>query len=79
AVAALHAAGRRVGLLSGDQPAAVARMAAQLQIDGWRGGATPQDKLAAVKQSQARGERVLMVGDGINDAPVLAAADVCIA
>lgn len=79
AVAALRAAGMRVRLLSGDQPAAVAQMAARLDIAHWRGGATPESKLAAVRDWQARGERVLMVGDGINDAPVLAAADVRIA
>ncbi|MFG6429616.1 heavy metal translocating P-type ATPase [Roseateles sp. LYH14W] len=79
AVAALRTQGRRVRLLSGDQPAAVARMAAALDIAHWRAGATPESKLAAVRDWQAAGERVLMVGDGINDAPVLAAADVRIA
>ncbi|MFG6488428.1 heavy metal translocating P-type ATPase [Roseateles sp. BYS78W] len=79
AVAALRAQGRRVRLLSGDQPAAVARLAAQLDIVHWRGGATPETKLAALREWQGDGERVLMVGDGINDAPVLAAADVRIA
>ncbi|MCY4756978.1 HAD-IC family P-type ATPase, partial [Pelomonas aquatica] len=79
AVAALRAAGRRVRLLSGDQPAAVARMAARLDIAHWRGGATPAAKLAALREWQADGEHVLMVGDGINDAPVLAAANVRIA
>ena len=79
AVAALHGQGRRVRLLSGDQPAAVARLAAALDIPHWRAGATPESKLAAVRRWQADGERVLMVGDGINDAPVLAAADVRIA
>jgi len=54
-------------------------MAAQLDIAHWRGGATPESKLAAVREWQAAGEHVLMVGDGINDAPVLAAADVRIA
>ncbi|HEY1132892.1 MAG TPA: cation-translocating P-type ATPase [Roseateles sp.] len=79
AVAALQGQGRRVRLLSGDQPAAVARMAEHLGIADWRGGATPESKLAALREWQARGERVLMVGDGINDAPVLAAADVRVA
>ncbi len=76
AVQALRSQGRRVRLLSGDQPAAVQRMAELLDIAHWRGGATPETKLAAVRDWQAKGERVLMVGDGINDAPVLAAADV---
>ncbi len=79
AVTALRKAGLRVRLLSGDHPAAVARMAGQLDLVHWRGGATPQSKLAAVREWQAGGEHVLMVGDGINDAPVLAAADVRIA
>ena len=79
AVAALRLQGRRVRLLSGDQPAAVAQMAARLDIAHWRAGATPASKLAAVRGWQTEGERVLMVGDGINDAPVLAAADVRIA
>jgi len=78
-VKALRAQGKRVRLLSGDQPAAVARMAALLDIAHWRAGATPESKLAALRDWQACGERVLMVGDGINDAPVLAAADVRIA
>ncbi len=79
AVAALRAQGLRVRLLSGDQPEAVARMAATLDIAHWWAGATPESKLAALRGWQARGERVLMVGDGINDAPVLAAADVRVA
>lgn len=79
AVQVLRDQGRRVRLLSGDQPAAVQRMASLLGIAHWQGGATPESKLAAVRGWQAGGERVLMVGDGINDAPVLAAADVRIA
>ena len=79
AVATLRSQGWRVRLLSGDQPAAVARIAQVLEIAQWRAGATPESKLAAVREWQAAGERVLMVGDGINDAPVLAAADVRIA
>ncbi|MFG6466105.1 heavy metal translocating P-type ATPase [Roseateles sp. BYS87W] len=79
AVAALQAHGWPVRLLSGDQPAAVAQLAAAVGIEAWQGGATPNSKLAAVRAWQAAGERVLMVGDGINDAPVLAEAHVRIA
>ena len=79
AVAALRTAGLRVRLLSGDQPAAVERMAQALDIAHWQASATPDAKLIALRGWQAAGERVLMVGDGINDAPVLAAADVRIA
>ncbi|MDP4299025.1 heavy metal translocating P-type ATPase [Leptothrix discophora] len=79
AVASLQAAGLRTLLLSGDQPAPVARMAAKLGLGGHRARCTPQDKLDAVAVLQAQGEAVAMVGDGINDAPVLARADVSIA
>ena len=79
AVAALRADGLRITLLSGDVPARVARMGALLGIDEANGGASPVDKLAVVRAAQARGERVVMIGDGINDAPVLAQAEVSIA
>jgi Cu2+-exporting ATPase len=78
-VAALAQAGVAVHILSGDQPEAVARLAAQLGITHAQGGCSPQDKLQAVQQLQAAGRRVAMVGDGVNDGPVLAAAHVAIA
>ncbi|MCX7628477.1 MAG: heavy metal translocating P-type ATPase [Methylophilaceae bacterium] len=78
-VAALQRAGVKVSILSGDAAPAVAHFAAQLGIDMWRAGLTPEDKLAALNELQARGEIVAMVGDGINDAPVLAGAPVSIA
>jgi Cu2+-exporting ATPase len=78
-LADLRAAGLRLHLLSGDQPASVAQMARRLGIDHHRAACSPQDKLAAVETLQHRGARVAMVGDGINDAPVLARADVSIA
>lgn len=68
-----------VELLSGDAPPRVARIAALAGIDRWRGAATPEDKLSHVATLQALGRRVLMIGDGINDAPVLARAQVSIA
>lgn len=63
-------------LLSGDRPENVARVASILSIDQWSGGLLPDDKLAFVRKLQAGGGRVLMVGDGINDLPVLSGADV---
>ncbi|MBV8046328.1 MAG: cadmium-translocating P-type ATPase [Paludibacterium sp.] len=76
---ALRRQGLRIHLLSGDGDGAVKRLAQLLDIAHWRAGATPQDKLDYVAQLQAGGGRVLMIGDGINDAPVLARADVSIA
>ena len=78
-VSRLAARGLRLHLLSGDEPCTVATVARQLGIAAHRGGARPDGKLAYVRALQADGRRVLMVGDGINDAPVLAAADVSVA
>jgi len=75
-IAALRAMGLSVRLLSGDHAAAVSRIAAALGIQDWRGGASPMDKVAAVEALAAAGHRVLMVGDGLNDGPCLAAAHV---
>lgn len=75
----LKAQGIAVELLSGDKSDAVAGMARELGIEEFRAGATPDDKLARVRQLQAEGEVVLMVGDGINDVPVLSGADVSVA
>ena len=79
AVERLRAMGVRVVVLSGDAPAAVRRFADELGIDDARGGVRPQDKAAVVRELANAGERVAMVGDGVNDAPALAAADVGIA
>ncbi|MET0518386.1 MAG: cation-translocating P-type ATPase [Burkholderiaceae bacterium] len=79
AVRALQRDGVRLVLLSGDHPARVRRLARQLGLDDCRGGASPEDKLARLRAAQARGEIVAMLGDGINDAPVLAQADVSLA
>jgi len=79
AVQALQAAGLRVTLLSGDATERAAALAARLGITEVLARATPAAKLAAVTQAQAEGRLVAMVGDGINDAPVLARADVSLA
>jgi len=79
ALAALRQLGLRVHLLSGDAEAAVMHAAHQLGIADWHAGALPEDKLAYVKALQHEGRIVAMVGDGINDAPVLAGAQVSIA
>ncbi len=79
ALAALRAQGLRLHLASGDAPARVERAAAELGIEAARARQTPEDKLAYARALQAEGRRVAMVGDGLNDAPVLAGADVSIA
>ena len=79
ALAALRAQGLRVHLASGDGEAAVRRMAATLGLDDAHARQSPEDKLALVRRLQAGGRVVAMVGDGLNDAPVLAGADVSIA
>ena len=78
-VQALQARGLQVVLLSGDQPGRAQRMGALLGVCAVIGGATPERKLAEVAAAQAQGWRVAMVGDGINDAPVLARADLSFA
>jgi Cu2+-exporting ATPase len=78
-IAALERAGKRVHLLSGDGAGAVAEAAAALGISRVCAAATPEDKRAYVRTLQADGGVVAMVGDGINDAPVLAQADVSVA
>jgi Cu2+-exporting ATPase len=65
-------------ILSGDAPDSVRRMGRQLGIEDARGGLSPADKLAWTQDRQAQGYRLAMFGDGINDAPTLAAADVSI-
>ncbi|MER5745770.1 heavy metal translocating P-type ATPase [Streptomyces sp. NPDC002225] len=66
--------GRTPVLLTGDNERAAGRLAAEVGIIEVRAGLLPQDKAAAVKEWEARGLRVLVVGDGVNDAPALAAA-----
>ena len=78
-LAALRSMGLKVSLISGDHQAAVAGMARELGIDVFRAECTPQDKLEYLKELQADGAIVVMIGDGINDAPILAGADASIA
>lgn len=75
----LRSAGIRTSLLSGDNSGAVAKTGADVGIDEYLPGLRPEDKIARVEGYLARGETVLMVGDGINDAPALAAATVSMA
>jgi Cu2+-exporting ATPase len=70
----LVSAGFAVEIMSGDRAEAVAPIAAALGIATWRARCKPQDKIAALEELAARGRKVLMVGDGLNDAPALAAA-----
>ena len=79
AIAALRTQGMRIHLASGDGDAAVRRLAQALGIDSTLARQSPEDKLARVRQLQSEGHIVAMVGDGLNDAPVLAGADVSIA
>ncbi|QXE38475.1 heavy metal translocating P-type ATPase [Streptomyces sp. GMY02] len=71
--------GRAPVLLTGDNPRAAAHLAAQAGITDVRAGLLPQDKVTAVREQEAAGRKVLVVGDGVNDAPALAAAHTGIA
>ncbi|UTW07711.1 heavy metal translocating P-type ATPase [Pseudomonas benzenivorans] len=76
---ACRAQGWQVLLLSGDSSPMVGEVARQLGIEQARGGLTPDAKLAELKRLHEQGRRVLMLGDGVNDVPVLAGADISIA
>lgn len=78
-VASLRDSGSSVGLLSGDSAAAVAAVARELDIDGAEGALLPEHKVARLQQWRAAGTLTCMTGDGVNDAPVLAAANVSVA
>ena len=76
AIATLHDMGLKTAILSGDAAPAVTTVARSLGIDWARSGLSPTQKLEALQAMQADHHRVVMVGDGVNDAPALAAADV---
>jgi len=78
-VRALFERGLQSSLLSGDRVGVVKRLASSLGIADWRGALYPTAKTEAVRALTAAGEKVLMVGDGINDAPALRSAHVSIA
>jgi Cu2+-exporting ATPase len=75
-IAALRARGLAVALLSGDRAPAVQAVALTLGITDWQAACSPADKVARLEELAHEGRRVLMVGDGLNDAPALAAAHV---
>ncbi|MCK1544763.1 cation-translocating P-type ATPase [Bradyrhizobium sp. 179] len=75
-IAALKARNIGVEILSGDREPAVRAAAYSLGVPEWRAGVTPADKIARIEELKRRGAKVLMVGDGMNDAPSLAAAHV---
>lgn len=78
-VKALHSRQLKVHLLSGDNSSAVNQIGESLSIEHCVAGATPEQKLNYIHRLQSAGAKVLMLGDGINDVPVLAAADVSVA
>jgi Cu2+-exporting ATPase len=76
AVAMLQQVGIGVEILSGDREPAVRHASQSLGIHEWRAGVTPADKIARIEELKRQGVKVMMVGDGMNDAPALAAAHV---
>jgi Cd2+/Zn2+-exporting ATPase len=78
-LAQLKVLGIRTVMLTGDRRHAAEAVAHELGIDEVRAGLSPEDKVAAIQELRATGRKVAMVGDGVNDAPCLAAADVSVA
>jgi K+-transporting ATPase ATPase B chain len=78
-IAALHAAGIKTVMITGDNPVTAATIAAEVGVSEFLAQATPETKLEYIRREQAEGYLVAMVGDGTNDAPALAQADVAVA
>ena len=79
AIEELHKQGIEVWMLTGDQPEAAREVARQVGIAHYKAGVLPQEKATFIKELQAQGKKVAMVGDGINDSAALAQADLSIA
>jgi len=79
AIQQIQQLGLQVGMLTGDQATNAQRIAQNLGIDRFEANLSPEDKLARVKSLQREGEQILMIGDGINDIPVLSGAQTSIA
>ncbi len=79
AIAELRRLGLKIYMVTGDRPATARAVAEKLGLDGFHADVTPARKQELVREHQARGEKVVFAGDGLNDAPALAAADVGIA
>jgi K+-transporting ATPase ATPase B chain len=77
--ARMRAMGMRTVMITGDNPLTAAAIAYEAGVDDFRAEATPETKLALIREEQAQGKLVAMIGDGTNDAPALAQADVGIA
>jgi Cu2+-exporting ATPase len=72
----LHRTGLTTQLLTGDQPTTAERISRQLGIDSWQAELTPEDKARIISAAVNKGDKLMMVGDGINDAPALTSATV---
>ena len=79
AIAELHHLGLKIIMVTGDRKVIAAQIAADLRLDGYHASVTPEQKQKLVAELRASGKRVIFAGDGINDAPALAAAEVSIA